>query len=110
MDPVGACRIHLAPAGSHWHIPDPVGTSRIPFTQEEENAKLGPFRGRFMVCCNLEANDLCWASVEEGRVGKVSMGKRHRFLTVTSPSWWLFNVAVLGLAPDASGHVQLSEV
>lgn len=63
---------------------------------EEENAALGKYKDRFVVCRNLPANDDAWDSPDPEWLGKASMSRRHRFLTTRDLHWRWFNVLVFG--------------
>lgn len=70
---------------------------------EQEQAHLGSYRDRFMICCNRSENDEHWDSDDPDWVGKASMSRRHRFLTTKDLHWKWFNALVFGLvaAPGA---------
>lgn len=64
---------------------------------QPEQAKLGKFQDKFMVACNRREDDEMWNSCLPAWVGKASMSKRHRFLTMKGLHWEWFNVLSFGL-------------
>ena len=69
---------------------------------EKENEHLGAAASRFVVCCNLPANDAQWENADPEWVGKASMAQRHRFLSTKDLSWEWFNVLTFGLDGSAA--------
>ncbi|CAE8735128.1 unnamed protein product [Polarella glacialis] len=63
----------------------------------EEQAKLGEFQHKFMICSNRHDNDIHWDSTDPKWINKASMAKRHRFLTTKNLHWQWFNPLVFGL-------------
>ena len=57
---------------------------------EAENAALGEYSQRFMICRNRPENDEHWDSEDPEWVGKASMSIRHRFLTTRNLHWSWF--------------------
>merc|ERR1719453_714748 len=76
---------------------------------KEEQQALGAYKDRFMVVKNKPENDQFWASAEPEWLGKASMSKRHRFLTVKDLHWQWFNVLTFGLLPASLGGVTSTE-
>jgi hypothetical protein len=63
----------------------------------EENAMLGKFQEEFLLVCNRPENGDMWQSSDPAWLGKASMSKRHRFLTLRDLDWEWFNVLTFGL-------------
>eukprot|EP00439_Symbiodinium_sp_Y106_P082513 s2127_g21.t4 len=74
---------------------------------DKEQEYLGEFQDHFIVASNLPANDEHWDSEDKEWVGKASMSKRHRFLTVRDLHWQWFNVLGFGLLPESKGGAGL---
>lgn len=79
---------------------------------EEENAALGAFKDKFVVCRNLPVNDEMWDSPDPEWLGKAAMSRRHCFLTTRDLHWRWFNVLVFGLVEadsESGGQKALQE-
>ncbi|CAJ1440895.1 unnamed protein product [Effrenium voratum] len=74
---------------------------------DKEQEYLQEFKDHFIVCSNLPANDEHWDSDDKEWVGKASMSKRHRFLTIKDLHWQWFNVLGFGLLPESKGGAGL---
>lgn len=74
---------------------------------EEEQQHLGNFQDEFMICSNRPENDDHWDSEDPEWVGKASMSRRHRFLTVKDLHWQWFNALAFGLVPESENGVSL---
>lgn len=64
---------------------------------EDEQAFLGDFNQKFIVCSNRPEADEHWDSEDPEWVGKASMSRRHRFLTTKDLDWQWFNVIAWGM-------------
>lgn len=76
---------------------------------EEEQQYLGNFQDEFMICSNRPENDDHWDSEDPEWVGKASMSRRHRFLTVKDLHWQWFNALAFGLVPESDNGVSLKD-
>ena len=74
---------------------------------EKDQEYLQEFKDHFIICSNLPANDEHWDSDDKEWVGKASMSKRHRFLTIKDLHWQWFNVLGFGLLPESKGGAGL---
>jgi hypothetical protein len=74
-----------------------------------EQEALGSSKDRWMVCKNRPENDEHWDSEEPEWVGKASMSRRHRFLTVKDLHWQWFNALTFGLLPTDMGGVSYDD-
>lgn len=74
---------------------------------DKEQEYLQEFKDHFIICSNLPANDEHWDSDDKEWVGKASMSKRHRFLTIKDLHWQWFNVLGFGLLPESKGGAGL---
>jgi len=74
---------------------------------EKDQEYLQEFKDHFIICSNLPANDEHWDSDDKEWVGKASMSKRHRFLTLKDLHWQWFNVLGFGLLPESKGGAGL---
>lgn len=66
-----------------------------------EQEALGEYTDRFLIVKNRQENDEHWDSDDPAWVGKASMSRRHRFLTVKDLHWKWFNALVFGLVDPA---------
>lgn len=69
---------------------------------EEEQALLGDFSQKFIVCSNRPEADEHWDSEDPEWVGKASMSRRHRFLTTKDLDWQWFNVLAWGMVDSTA--------
>jgi len=76
---------------------------------DAEQAALGPYRERFLVCCNEPEMDLHWDSGDPFHVKKASMSKRHRIITTRTIHWQWFNALIFGLVPEEVGGATMRE-
>lgn len=76
---------------------------------DAEQALLGEYEGRFMVCSNKPVCDAHWDSNDPDWVGKASMSRRHRFLTTRDIHWQWFNALVFGLVAPEDGGTTLMQ-
>jgi len=76
-----------------------------------DQEKLGPYKDRYIVVCNRpEAEDM-WNSRDPTWMGKASMSKRHRLLTLKDLRWEWFNALTFGLLSDLRlGIARLEEL
>jgi len=74
---------------------------------QKEQRFLGKYENEYVVCSNREENDEHWDSAEPEWLGKASMSKRHRFLTLKSLHWQWFNPICFGLVSKQDGGVDL---
>merc|ERR1719277_1807990 len=77
---------------------------------ESEQKALGEFASRFVICRNKPENDLYWDTQDPVWLGKVSMSRRHRFLTTKNLHWEWFNPLVFGLCTDEEGGADAETV
>mmetsp|Transcript_73908 Transcript_73908/g.154004 ORF Transcript_73908/g.154004 Transcript_73908/m.154004 type:complete len:759 (+) Transcript_73908:35-2311(+) len=71
----------------------------------EEQAALGPYQEKYLICANRPDNDRHWDSSDPSWVPTASMARRHRFLTTKNLHWQWFNMLVVGMVPLAEGGV-----
>eukprot|EP00434_Breviolum_minutum_P001051 symbB.v1.2.000924.t1/scaffold27.1/size414596/32 len=67
---------------------------------DREQAALGSFQEKFLICRNRPENDLHWDSTDPRWSSKASMSRRHRFLTTKDLHWQWFNPLVFGMASE----------
>jgi len=63
----------------------------------QEQDKLGDMENVYVLCCNRPECDEMWESLDPAWVGKASMSKVHKFLTVKDLSWEWFNILTFGV-------------
>lgn len=76
---------------------------------EAEQAALGTFARKFLICANRPDNDLHWDSTDPKWIPKASMAKRHRFLTTKDLHWQWFNLLIAGMVPCSAGGVDVAQ-
>mmetsp|Transcript_111803 Transcript_111803/g.315805 ORF Transcript_111803/g.315805 Transcript_111803/m.315805 type:complete len:722 (-) Transcript_111803:60-2225(-) len=84
------------------------GRIRQPSYQKDQ-AALGEWRNRFVICCNQPELDLHWDSEDPKWLPRASMSLRHRFLTTKDLHWQWFNALVFGLVSAEDGGVSSLE-
>eukprot|EP00928_Gymnodinium_smaydae_P003600 TRINITY_DN11280_c0_g2_i1.p1 TRINITY_DN11280_c0_g2~~TRINITY_DN11280_c0_g2_i1.p1 ORF type:complete len:849 (-),score=111.59 TRINITY_DN11280_c0_g2_i1:212-2758(-) len=67
---------------------------------KKENAALGPYQDRFLVCAPLDGNELSWDSKSEKTLMRIPMSRNHRLLTTRNLHWQWFNPLVFGLVSE----------
>lgn len=72
---------------------------------DKEQAALGKYQSKYLICCNKKENDMHWNSKDPEWIKKASMSRRHRMLTTKDLHWQWFNPLVFGNVPADDGGV-----